>query len=143
MTKTFGQFVLDEATRDHHEMIRHMLALADRPGTPEEGETARKMAHKLAGEHGIKIGSIKPEPVAVKRPAARKPKAASAKSQEPYNGPFPRNKHSHKCPGAGCKARGQYNAVGCYKKNCTHPKSHLCPSCRQDAARESAGHDHQ
>ena len=38
----------------------------------------------------------------------------------PYTGPFPRGKHSHRCKG--CEARGQINAVACYKSHCTRPQ---------------------
>jgi hypothetical protein len=53
----------------------------------------------------------------------------------PYQGPFPRKKHSHKCLGIGCKMRGQTNAVACYKSHCTRPQKDLCASCRQDQER--------
>lgn len=49
---------------------------------------------------------------------------------QPYNGPFPRGKHSHKCKG--CEERGQVNAVACYKSKCTRPQLvATCDWCRQ------------
>ncbi len=45
---------------------------------------------------------------------------ASGVRAQPYAGPFPRGKHSHKCKG--CEVRGQINAVACYKKQCTKPQ---------------------
>ena len=49
-----------------------------------------------------------------------------------YEGPFPRKKHSHKCPGLGCKMRRQINAVACYKSHCIRPQKDLCHSCREE-----------
>jgi hypothetical protein len=50
------------------------------------------------------------------------------KCKEPYTGPFPRKKHSHKC--LGCVPRGQLNAVACYKVHCTKPKvTDTCEWC--------------
>ena len=49
--------------------------------------------------------------------------------KEPYNGPFPRKKHSHKC--LGCVPRGQINAVACYKAHCTKPQlTDTCNWCK-------------
>ena len=52
------------------------------------------------------------------------------KRSDPYEGPFPRKKHSHKC--AGCATRiGQTNAVACYKQHCTRPQhTETCSWCR-------------
>jgi len=57
------------------------------------------------------------------------------KNSNEYIGPFPRKKHSHKCPGLGCKIRGQERPVACYKTQCTKPSKTLCASCRQDMER--------
>lgn len=56
-------------------------------------------------------------------------KDPGVKKTDPYTGPFPRKKHSHKC--LGCIPRGQYNAVACYKKGCTMPQTtETCSWCR-------------
>jgi len=47
------------------------------------------------------------------------PTVSGVRSQ-PYNGPFPRKKHSHHC--RGCESRGQINSVACYKTKCTRPQ---------------------
>lgn len=49
-----------------------------------------------------------------------------------YVGPFPRKKHSHKCPSLGCKMRGQINAVACYKSHCQRPQRDLCSFCKRE-----------
>ncbi len=55
------------------------------------------------------------------------------KRTEPYAGPFPRGKHSHKC--AGCETRGQYNAVACYKSQCRRPQlTAMCECCARHFA---------
>jgi len=43
------------------------------------------------------------------------------KRTEPYTGPFPRKRHSHKC--LKCIERGQVNAVACYRSHCTKPQT--------------------
>jgi hypothetical protein len=45
--------------------------------------------------------------------------------EQPYTGPFPRKRHSHRC--AGCVRRGQLAAVACYKTQCASPQ--LTQSC--------------
>lgn len=50
---------------------------------------------------------------------------ASGKRAQPYAGPFPRGKHSHKC--LKCETRGRYNAVACYKSKCT--RAQLTSTC--------------
>jgi hypothetical protein len=51
---------------------------------------------------------------------------------EPYTGPFPRARHSHKC--LTCARRGTEPVpVACYKTKCTLPKYTLnCAYCRKD-----------
>ncbi len=44
------------------------------------------------------------------------------KRTDPYTGPYPRKRHSHRC--LGCHDR---NAVACYKSHCTKPQ--LVTSC--------------
>lgn len=44
-----------------------------------------------------------------------------AKRTDPYTGPFPRKRHSHKC--IKCEERGQYASVACYKSQCTRPQT--------------------
>jgi hypothetical protein len=56
------------------------------------------------------------------------PTVSGIRSQ-PYTGPFPRGKHSHKCKG--CEQRGQY-AVACYKSKCAKPQ--LVATCEFCAA---------
>lgn len=57
----------------------------------------------------------------------------SGKRTEPYNGPFPRGKHSQRC--AGCVLFGQYNAVACYKQKCTIPQlTSVCVCCQRHYA---------
>jgi hypothetical protein len=47
----------------------------------------------------------------------------------PYNGPFPRKRHSHRCQT--CKGRQGQRAVACYKQKCTKPQSvEDCIFCR-------------
>lgn len=53
--------------------------------------------------------------------APERPAPAPAKRTEPYAGPFPRKRHSHRCSGCAAK-HGQLNPVGCYKKNCSRPQ---------------------
>lgn len=55
------------------------------------------------------------------------------KRTDPYTGPFPRKRHSHRC--RGCEARGQYNAVACYKSQCAKPQ--LVVSCSWCAGRRA------
>lgn len=52
------------------------------------------------------------------------------KRTEPYTGPFPRKRHSHRCKG--CEVTvGQFNAVACYKKHCTKPQLvETCEWCK-------------
>lgn len=51
------------------------------------------------------------------------------KRTEPYTGPFPRKRHSHRCKG--CEQRGQLNAVACYKSRCTRPQlTETCAWCK-------------
>lgn len=53
------------------------------------------------------------------------PIVATGKRSEPYNGPFPRGKHSHRCLQCGG------NAVACYKAQCTVPQTTgNCKYCR-------------
>ena len=48
----------------------------------------------------------------------------------PYEGPFPRKRHSHRCTGCAAKY-GQYNAVACYKTYCRKPQlMGECSWCR-------------
>lgn len=48
------------------------------------------------------------------------------KRTEPYTGPFPRGKHSHRC--ANCN---DGRAVACYKTQCTRPQlTDTCGWCR-------------
>jgi hypothetical protein len=78
--KTFKQFrTLNEAT-DPTDTIRKLLALADRPGTPEEGITARQQAERLALKHEINIAEVLPEP-------ATKP-VATPQPRQPWFQPF-------------------------------------------------------
>lgn len=52
------------------------------------------------------------------------------KRTDEYTGPFPRKRHSHRCTGC-AKAYGQYNAVACYKSQCTRPQLvEQCSHCR-------------
>lgn len=49
--------------------------------------------------------------------------APQGKLAEPYNGPFPRGKHSHRCATCG-------DAVACYKAQCRMPQRvHQCRWC--------------
>lgn len=51
------------------------------------------------------------------------------KRTDPYAGPFPRKRHSHRCKT--CETRGQINAVACYKSRCTRPQTaETCSWCR-------------
>lgn len=50
--------------------------------------------------------------------------------RDPYTGPFPRKRHSHRCEGCAQKY-GQYNAVACYKSQCTRPQlTSVCSWCK-------------
>ena len=54
---------------------------------------------------------------------------SEGKRTDPYDGPFPRKRHSHKC--TGCEKHGQHNAVACYKSKCTRPqKVSSCGWCQ-------------
>lgn len=58
-------------------------------------------------------------------PAPRQIIVATGKRSEPYAGPFPRGKHSHRCMTCGG------NAVACYKAKCTKPQTtSACQWCR-------------
>jgi hypothetical protein len=62
------------------------------------------------------------------------------KRTDPYDGPFPRKRHSHKCKS--CVARGQYNSVACYKSHCTRPQlTDTCSWCRTDPSYSHEGSD--
>jgi len=61
------------------------------------------------------------------------------KRTEPYSGPFPRKKHSHRCKGCEQKFY-QLNAVACYKSHCTKPQ--LVETCSWCAPLEHAENSH-
>jgi len=48
------------------------------------------------------------------------PTIAAGPRSQPYAGPFPRGKHSHRCKG--CEARNGQGAVACYRAKCTRPQ---------------------
>jgi hypothetical protein len=51
---------------------------------------------------------------------------------KPYDGPFPRPRHSHRCQACEC-------AVYCYKSQCTKPQSEVeCSSCAWHSRRAAA-----
>lgn len=67
------------------------------------------------------------ELLAVERKAEPKPVpvAVSGKRTEPYAGPWPRGKHSHRCASCG-------DAVACYRPHCTRAQlTSVCPWCER------------
>ena len=82
--KSFRQFkYLTEQNEDRTQTIRNLLALASRPGTPEEGIAAREHAERLAAKYGIDIATITPED-------APKPRAGTSSTppQQPPIDPY-------------------------------------------------------
>ena len=61
------------------------------------------------------------QPAEAPAPARKRPATPARKRTDPYTGPFPRKRHSHHCKG--CEARGQINAVACYKQGCARPQT--------------------
>ena len=63
------------------------------------------------------------------------------KRTDPYTGPFPRKRHSHKCKS--CEEKfGQYNAVACYKSQCTRPQAvETCSWCKPSLYLQSSKKD--
>jgi hypothetical protein len=71
-----------------------------------------------------------PAPATSRRKPRPRPQTAH-KRTDPYTGPFPRKRHSHRCKG--CEAHGQYNAVAFYKQRCTCPQlTEACSWCRRE-----------
>jgi hypothetical protein len=60
------------------------------------------------------------------------------KRTDPYSGPFPRKRHSHRCKG--CEAKFyQLNPVACYKQHCTKPQLlRTCSWCKAAIEPEEA-----
>ena len=54
---------------------------------------------------------------------------------DPYAGPFPRGRHSHRCINCGG------NAVACYKKQCSRPQlTETCAWCKPSTIGKPAIH---
>jgi hypothetical protein len=60
--------MLKESLDNPIDTIRKLLALAERPGTPEEGEVARQQAERIAEKYGYKLDDIKLQPPAPEPP---------------------------------------------------------------------------
>ena len=56
------------------------------------------------------------------------PKVKGGPRSQPYAGPFPRGKHSHRCKS--CQERNGQGSVACYKSHCTRPQlNDTCSWC--------------
>ena len=54
------------------------------------------------------------------------------KRTDPYSGPFPRKRHSHRCLGCAERPYASDRAVACYKSHCTMPQLVFeCSYCRK------------
>jgi hypothetical protein len=98
---------------------RHVLV----PRYDDLNHPDAQAARILSGLRDMVIETIPPA-----GPPAMYPPAAAPKRMQPYSGPFPRKRHSHRC--LKCEKSG-HNSVACYKAGCRLAQTiEVCSWCR-------------